>query len=103
MAASMAARHSSTSKRLLRDQHGARRLVEAMVGAADALDKAARTLRRADIDDQIDVAPVDAEIERGSGQPPPSACRPPSRGFHLAAARRIEASRDAGQSAGCRR
>ena len=48
-----------------RHQHGLRRLVEPVVGAADALHQPRRALRRADIDDQIDVAPVDAEIERG--------------------------------------
>ena len=36
-----------------------------MIGAADALEEARGSLRRADIDDEIDVAPVDAEIERG--------------------------------------
>ena len=48
-----------------RNQHAARRLVEPVVGAADALQQARGALRRADIDDEIDVAPVDAEIERG--------------------------------------
>ena len=47
-----------------RHQHAARRLVHAVVGAADALQQPRRALRRADIDDEIDVAPVDAEIER---------------------------------------
>ena len=50
-----------------RDQHGLGRLVEPVVGAADALHQPARALRRADIDDEIDVAPVDAEVERGGG------------------------------------
>ena len=36
-----------------------------MIGAADALQQPRGALRRADIDDEIDVAPVDAEIERG--------------------------------------
>ncbi len=36
-----------------------------MVGAADALDEALDVLRRADLDHQVDVAPVDAEVERG--------------------------------------
>ena len=36
-----------------------------MIGAADALHQPRGALRRADIDDEIDVAPVDAEIERG--------------------------------------
>ena len=44
-----------------------RRLVHAVVGAADALGKPACALRRADMDDEIDIAPVDAEIERRGG------------------------------------
>ena len=36
-----------------------------MVGAADPLHQARGALGRADIDDEIDVAPVDAEVERG--------------------------------------
>ena len=35
-----------------------------MVGAPDALHQAGGALRRADIDDEVDVAPVDAEVER---------------------------------------
>ena len=35
-----------------------------MIGTADALHQPRRALGRADIDDEIDVAPVDAEIER---------------------------------------
>ena len=46
-----------------RDEERLRRLVEAVVGAADALRQPARALRRADIDHQVDVAPVDAEVE----------------------------------------
>ena len=42
-------------------------LVHAVVGAADALGEAAGALRRADMDDEVDVTPVDAEIERGGG------------------------------------
>ncbi len=48
-----------------RDQGGAARLVEAVVGAADPLQQAGGTLGRADLDDEVDVAPVDAEVERG--------------------------------------
>ncbi len=48
-----------------RRDHGAAGLVEPMVGAADALHQAADALGRAHLDDEIDVAPVDAEIERG--------------------------------------
>ena len=72
-----------------RHQHGARGLVEAMVGAADALDQAARALRRADVDDEIDVAPVDAEVERGGGDHGLERAGRHGR-FHLAAARGIE-------------
>ena len=39
-------------------------LVEPVIGAADTLEQAARALRRADIDDEIDIAPVNPEIER---------------------------------------
>ena len=48
-----------------RHQHGARGLVDAVVGAADPLHQPGGALWRADIDDEIDVAPVDAEVERG--------------------------------------
>ena len=44
-------------------QQGAGRLVETMVGAADALEKAAGSLGRSDIDDEIHVTPVDAKVE----------------------------------------
>ena len=47
-----------------RHEHGARGLVEAVVGAADPLHQPRRAFRRADIDDEIDIAPVDAEVER---------------------------------------
>jgi len=40
------------------------RLVETMIGASDPLDQPARPLRRADVDDEVDVAPVDAEVQR---------------------------------------
>jgi hypothetical protein len=48
-----------------RRDHGAAGLVEPMVGAADPLHQAAHALGRAHLDHQVDVAPVDAEIERG--------------------------------------
>ena len=38
--------------------------VELVVRASDALEETARSLRRADVDNQIDIAPVDAEFER---------------------------------------
>ena len=47
-----------------RDEQSLARLIEPVIRAADALGKPARTLRRADIDHEIDIAPVDAEIER---------------------------------------
>ncbi len=48
---------------IARHQQRPRRLVEPVIGAADALDQPARPLWRADVDDEIDIAPVDAEIE----------------------------------------
>ena len=48
-----------------RHQHRARGLVDAVVGAADSLHQPGSALGRPDIDDEIDVAPVDAEVERG--------------------------------------
>ena len=47
-----------------RHQYRAAGLVEAMVGAADALQQAGRSLRRADLDHQIDRRPVDLHIDR---------------------------------------
>ena len=49
-----------------RHQHGARGFVDAVIGAADSLHQPRGAFRRADIDDEIDIAPVDAEIERRS-------------------------------------
>ena len=48
-----------------RRDHGAAGLVQPVVGAADALHQAAHALGRAHLDHEVDVAPVDAEIERG--------------------------------------
>jgi hypothetical protein len=42
----------------------ARRLIEPVIGAADALHQARGAFRRADLDHQIDIAPIDAEIKR---------------------------------------
>ena len=72
-----------------RHQHAFRRLVHAMIGTADALQHARGALRRADIDDQIDVAPVDAEIERGRANHGAQAARR-HRGFYLAPLRHVE-------------
>ena len=49
-----------------RGDHGAAGLVEPVVGAADALHQSADALGRAHLDHQVDIAPVDAEIERRS-------------------------------------
>ena len=72
-----------------RHQHAARGLVHAVVGAADALQQPRGALRRADIDDEIDVAPVDAEIERGGAH---HRAQPAGRhrGLDLAALRHVE-------------
>ena len=51
------------------------RLVHPVVGAADALEQAARPLRRAHLDDEVDVAPVDAEVEARSSDDRPQAAR----------------------------
>ena len=61
--ASSAAWHSSTSKRLAGTRIALLGSSMPVIGAADALGETARALRRADIDDEIDIAPVDAEIE----------------------------------------
>ena len=45
------------------DEIGLGGLVHAVVGAADPLHDPARALRRSDIDHEVDVAPVDSEIE----------------------------------------
>ena len=47
-----------------RNEDGAGGLVQPMIGAPDALGETARALRRAHIDDEIDIAPVDAKIKR---------------------------------------
>ena len=62
--ASSAARHSRISKRFAGTRIRLRGLVHAVVRAADALHDPRGALRRADVDDEVDVAPVDAEVER---------------------------------------
>ena len=66
-----------------------RRLVHAVIGAADPLHEPRRAFRRADIDDEIDIAPVDAEIERGGAD---HGAQPAGRhrGFDLAPLRYVE-------------
>ena len=59
-------------------EHGAGGGVVAVVGAADALDEALDVLRRADLDHEVDVAPVDAEVERAGGDDGAQRARPPS-------------------------
>ena len=41
--------------------------VQTMVGATDALGKTAGTFRRTDMDNEIDIAPIDAHVERRGG------------------------------------
>ena len=43
-----------------------------MVGAPDPLEQARRSLRRAHLHHKVDVSPVDAEVETGSGDQPRS-------------------------------
>ena len=72
-----------------RHQHAARGLIQPVIGAADALQQARCALRRADIDHQIDIAPVDAEIERrGADHRAQAPGR--HRGLDLAALRHVE-------------
>ena len=47
------------------DDHALARLVEPVVGAADPLQQARAALGRAHLHDEVDVAPVDAEVEAG--------------------------------------
>ncbi len=71
------------------DEDRLRGLVEAVIGAADALCEAARPFRRTDIDDEIDVTPVDAEVQRRGTDD--SAERPGRhRGLDLAALAGVE-------------
>ena len=72
-----------------RHQHALRGLVHAVVGAADALQQPRGAFGRADIDDEIDIAPVDAEIERGGAHHRAQASLG-HRGLDLAALRHVE-------------
>ena len=49
------------------DQDCPARAVQPVAGAADALDQPAHPLRRADLDDEIDRGPIDAEVQRRGG------------------------------------
>ncbi len=72
-----------------RNQKRFGRFVEAMVGAADTLGQPARALRCADMDDEIDVAPVDTEVE-GRGADDGAQLAGGHRRLHLAALAGIE-------------
>ena len=73
--ASRAAQQFQHLEAVGRRDHGAAGLVEPVVGAADALHQAAHALGRAHLDHEVDVAPVDAEIERARSPPRRAACR----------------------------
>ena len=75
-----------------REQPPLRRAADRVAGAPDALQEGRDRARRAELADQIDIADVDAELERSGGDQAPSARRP------SAAARR----RNAAPSRGCR-
>ncbi len=72
-----------------------RGLVHPVVGAADALQQAGDAFGRADLDDLIDAAPVDAEVERGGRDHGAQAARRPWR-LRPCGAARLRASRGAG-------
>ena len=55
------------------DEDGFGRLVHAVVGAADTLQQAGDALRGADLDDLVDAAPVDAEVQGGGRHHRPQA------------------------------
>ena len=80
------------------DEDRLARLVEPVVGAADPLQQPRRALGRAHLDDQVDIAPVDAEIEAGGAD---QAAQPPVGHRRLDLAPRLDAtaSRDGCRSA----
>ena len=57
------------------DDDALRRLVETVVGAADPLQQPRAALGRAHLHDQVDVAPVDAEVEAGGRDQPAQLAR----------------------------
>ena len=79
-------------------QDGAAGLVHAVVGAADALQQPGHAFRRADLDDLVHPAPVDAQIERRRRHHRAQLARR-HRGFDAAALLHLQASRDAARSA----
>ena len=56
---------------VLREDRPSRRLADLVAGAADALQSAADRARRLDLDDEVDRAHVDAELERRRGDDRP--------------------------------
>ncbi len=50
-----------------RNEQRTARLIQAMVGPADALDQSAGALGRADLNHQIDRGPIDAQVQRRRG------------------------------------
>ena len=73
-----------------------------MVGAADALQKPAGAFRCAEMNDEIDIAPVDAEVERRR-RDDGAQLAGRHRRFDLLALGGVERSVMQGRSAGCRR
>ena len=57
------------------DDDALARLVEPVVGAADPLQQPRAALGRAHLDDEVDVAPVDAEVEAGGRDQPAQLAR----------------------------
>ena len=60
----------------LRDDHAAAGGADGVAGAADALHAARHRRRRLDLDDEIDGAHVDAELQRGGRDQPAQLARP---------------------------
>ena len=66
-----------------RHQQGAGRLVQGVVGPANPLNEAGRALRRRQLDHQVDIAPVDAQVQ-GRGADHGLELTPRHRRLHLA-------------------
>ena len=75
---------------IARHDDGVAGLVHAVVGAAGALQQPRRPLRCPHLDHQVDIAPIDAEIEAGGGDDRP---QPPRRHGILGLASRLDAQR----------
>src|SRR3546814_19204853 len=72
------------------EQECVARLVEPVVGAGDALEEARAALGRPHLHDEVDIAPVDAEIEAGGTD---EAAKPPLRHRLLDLAPRLDVER----------